>query len=204
MNDSDDFDPYTVPSVSLAADLPEPNVAAERVRREYLLREGAIKAIALIAFAYAGGFAIGFLCFIVLGVVALIWSSMRGRPLIEEDPEIRMLLLLGVAETLGFGMLSWLLFTLGRGLYRLRPWARRFWGISALAGAASLVILPWFLPFPVPQDRVWMCLSAIVPLLFAFLVFSPRGSFLFTDEYRAIVAATPGVRLWQVLRMPKR
>ena len=51
--------------------------------------------------------------------------------------------------------------------------------------------------------RVWMVIAAIVQGAIALLLFSPRGSFLFTDEYRAIVAATPWVRLSSSRHNPK-
>ena len=198
MKVDDDYDPYAVPSASLAADHPEPNEAAESVRRRYLLRERLIKMLGESAIVEAILVAL-----LAVATMLTLRSQMHWNAYVKYYYDMA-IFIPGFFDIIGWGMVSFVLFALGLGLTRLRTWARWVWGIAAILGALSLIPLALFLPFLELHIRMGMTIAAGVSGAIAFLFFSPTGSFLFTDEYRAIVAETPWIKPLSIRLKPKR
>ena len=126
------------------------------MRREYLKHEASVRSIGFLY--YLGGTAL-----VVMGVVMMTAAAaMSGG--IAAVPS---LFLLG----LGIGQL-WI----GRGLRKLKPWARLSTGI--LSGVGLIGFL----------------LGTIINGYILYLIFSQKGKLVFSDEYRAVIEQTPHIK----------
>jgi hypothetical protein len=176
-DESDDaFNPFQAPVSRVAApgpyDASEGLEGAEATRRKHLNREMSFKAIGILN-------TISALLFFLLGLAVMaVALGLVKEPGTEGETGTAVPMLVG---GLLFSSLGGLLFLLGRGMSRLRPWARIAQGVlSTLAALASLV---GFNP---------------IALLFhgylAYLALSDKGGMICSPEYRRVIEATPHIK----------
>jgi hypothetical protein len=144
---------------------------ADAIRREHIQREASIRSIGVLY--YFGG---GALCLASVAVMVgfgLSGNRMSGLPLAG----------LGVF-ILALGVFS---IFVGRGIRKLRPWAR----ITAIVMAILGLLRP-------PA-------GTLINIYILYLLFSEKGRRIFESDYPEIVAATPDVKyktsvvVWVVL-----
>ncbi len=130
---------------------------ADAVRREHIRRETSIRSIG--ALYYLGG---GFLG--LFGVLMLLAWLARDRTAFN------------LAAAVVFLVLAAVEIAMGRGIRRLRPWARNVITVFACIG---------LLGFP---------LGTLINAYILYLLLSKQGKRIFAPDYADIVAATPGVK----------
>ena len=189
-NDEGPMNPYAAPEAPLEA-APAPMIQGleekEAIRRRFLKHEASVKSIG--SLYILGG------VFYLLATVVIAIASFNGA----REGSIPGAVAIGV-----FGSVS---LTLGLGLTSLRSWAR--WIVTALTAISflSILILLASVLFQVMMTggfvsngpRFTGVLIAYGFGLFIigyilYLLISPKGSMVFSHEYREVMAATPHIK----------
>lgn len=141
---------------------------AEQIRNMYLSHEASVKSVGLLYLLGAGiGILLGLL-YIVGGLIAL--GSSVGAA--SASFAFFFVFLAGIVA---FAMSVFQLF-LGLGLRRLTPWCR----IGAIVlSCIGLIAIP---------------IGTIISGYILYLLLSKKGEFIFTDEYKRVIAATPHIK----------
>ena len=148
--------PYAPPKAHVD-DIVTTDSDAEAVRREHIQRETSIRSIGMLYYLGGGFLGLG-------GVLILIAWLARDRTGFN----------LGVAVV--FLVLATVEIAMGRGIRKLRPWARNIGTAFACLG---------LLGFP---------LGTLINAYILYLLLSKQGKRIFEADYADIVAATPGVK----------
>jgi hypothetical protein len=130
----------------------------DTIRNEYLKHEASVKSVGLLY--YLGGVAL-----FILGLVGVLSSTGSSRDITVGTPVSALLLLLGLGQ-----------FIVGRGLRRLKHWARIPSGILSGIG---------LLGFPI---------GTLINAYILYLLFSAKGKMVFSDEYREVIEHTPHIQ----------
>lgn len=133
------------------------NHAAEATRNAYISHEASVKSVGVLY--YLGGVAL-----FLVGIGALI-PGFAGKGEAAAFIASPILLALGTGQ-----------FCVGRGLRRLRPWARISSGILSGIG---------LLGFPI---------GTIINGYILYLVCSQKGAVVFSSEYQAVIQQTPHIK----------
>jgi hypothetical protein len=157
------INPFAPPKAHVA-DIETANSDAERIRREHIKRETSIRSVGILY--YIGG------VFMVLAGIGLSAVLITGPGTASQEPGMAFLYIIGPVY-LGLGVLS---LAVGRGLRKLRPWARL---VTIVLSAIGL------LGFPV---------GTLINGYILYLVLSAQGKRVFEDDYPAIIDATPDIK----------
>ncbi len=157
--------PYAPPLGTLAAGL-DSGDDAELVRRAHLSHEVSIKAIGLL-------YMLGFLA-AVMGLVLV--AGGMAEVFSAETDNAREGAMIGTVIGLLYMGLGALQGLVGLSLRRFKNWARIVASVFSVFGLIA---------FPI---------GTIISAYFLYLLLSAKGKFIFTDQYRQIVAATPHIR----------
>jgi hypothetical protein len=192
-NGGDAFNPYAAPETSYRAAVTElidgESAELEAIRRKYFRHESAIRSLGMLH--YFAGF---FLFFSVASMSILVMSSpakFAPGPFVPMG-SIMVLIVLGF-----YFLLAVLHVALGSGLRRFQPWAR--WTEVVLSsiglfGSALTVVVGLILPsFP----RTMLVIYVFVALFLVYiqsLLLSSKGSMVFSEYYKTVIAATPDIR----------
>ena len=156
------INPYAPPK-AVVEDVVPFSGEAEEIRREHIQREAAIRSIGILY--YIGGVALG-----VVALAALAGSNagLAGMGMKGKAP-------------LGFMGIFLLAFAVGalfvgRGLRKLRPWARIASIVMSILGLLN------------PPT------GTLINIYILYLLFSEKGRRIFESDYPEIVAATPDVK----------
>lgn len=168
------FNPYAAPKAEIGSDFAvEMQSDDEAIRKKYLNHEASVRAIG--ALNYLGG-----VVWVTAGLFLTGWSVllMSGvLPRGADSPEKWLYGAMGV----GLLALGVLVFLLGRGLRRFRPWAR--WSEVALASIGALANVAQLNPF-----------GLLFPVYFLYVMLSKKGTMVFSPEYQAVRARTPHIK----------
>ena len=156
------INPYAPPKAAVE-DVVAFSGEAEEIRREHIQREAAIRSIGILY--YIGGVA---LCVVALAALAGSNAGLVGMGVKGKAP-------------LGFMGVFLLAFAVGalfvgRGLRKLRPWARIASIVMSILGLLN------------PPT------GTLVNIYILYLLFSEKGRRIFESDYPEIVAATPDVK----------
>ncbi len=169
------LNPYEPPKVEIGYEgisLGEDVNTAETVRRAHIKHEASVKGLgALVIF--------GAFCFIVAGVAFLAMGSVGIFGNQNSDNPFQ-----GTAGLIGgfvAAMMGVFFFFVGRGLRRLQPWAR--WSETVVC---VLSLISYGLQF----NPIGLLFS----LYFLYLLLSAKGSMVFSQEYKEVIAKTPYIR----------
>ena len=183
-----DHNPYAPPTAAIdqgpidripAGDL----AAAEAFRRAHIEHETSIKAIGTFHYPVA-----------ILGTIgfgSLVYVDRYVKPAFgPKTPDW----MIGVGGVLS---LIWcvLHMALGRGLTRLKTWAR--WTDVVLISDLMLLIVIQVGATAVRGEKRPLfvtCVVAVIPVYLLYLLLSSRSSTIFSPEYRAIIALTPHIK----------
>ena len=132
------------------------DATAEETRRKYLNHETWVKSIGSLY---------------LLGAIVMILIGVCGA--VSEEEAALGVRIIVVAVFTGLGLFC---FWVGRGLRKLKSWARIPTGILSVIG---------LLGFP---------LGTIINACILYLVFSKKGSVVFSPEYGRVIAATPHIK----------
>ncbi len=148
--------PYAPPRANVD-DVARANSEAEEIREEHIKHEASIRSIGILYYLSGG----------MLGIAAIVvvaGLSMTG--LAKSGPFIGVLYL-------GFGALF---IVTGRGIRKLRPWART---TSIVLAAIGLLGFP---------------LGTLLNGYILYLMLAKKGKRIFEDDYKDIIEATPHVK----------
>ena len=189
-NDEGPLNPYAAPDAPLegAPTSTIPGMAEkEAIRRQYLTHEASVKSIG--SLYILGG------AFYLLATVVFAITSFNGA---REGSW------LGVVVTGVFGSAS---LALGMGLTSLRSWAR--WVVTALTAISFISILIGLgvagfqlamigmvgpAGSPIAGVLIAYGLFLLIVGYILYLLVSPKGSMVFSHEYREVMAATPHIK----------
>jgi hypothetical protein len=143
-------------SIQTPAPSATPDVTVEETRRKYLNREASVKSIGAL-------YLLGAIITILVGISGAVSEK-------EATPGVRITV---VILCTGLGLFQ---FWVGRGLQKLKSWARIPTGI--LSGIGLLL-------FP---------LGTLINACILYLVFSKKGSMVFSPQYQQVIAATPHIK----------
>jgi hypothetical protein len=166
---SEQSNPYAPPTVRVA-DVCGADSEAEAIRREHIKREASVRSIGLLYYMVSVVFG-----FATLGEI----SMMAARR------ELTSLALLFYLAFCG------LLIVLGRGVRKLRSWARItaivLTGIAILLNISPLISVGYSAAAPVMT-------GILINAYILYLLLSQKGRRIFVQEYQGIVAATPHIK----------
>jgi hypothetical protein len=180
--------PYAAPVAAIGAagpDLEFIDSEAEAIRRTHIGHEAAIKSIGLLH--YLAAF---FSLIVVLSTLAILLSGARG----PADLPARMGVVVLFVIYLIAGILN---LALGIGMRGLHAWAR--WTETALASISLLFVLLGALGVALlgTLPRAVLIVYAVTGLIqgyILYLLLAPKGSMVFSPEYKAIIAKTPHIK----------
>jgi hypothetical protein len=193
----DDLNPFAAPKAEIGHRTFPLDLAtdseAELVRRYHLSHEASIKSVGLLGYLLAGfGLFVAFVL-VLMSVGAIENPQARGN---EAFP-LQGFVLIFVA--IFYGTIGSIALALGYGLRRLQVWAR--WTTMVLSALAlGYLILMMFvvlaiLPMPNPALVIGFIGVAAAILAYVFyLMVSPKGSMVFSSEYKQVIARTPGIK----------
>jgi hypothetical protein len=175
--------PYAAPQAEVAAPLGDFDVdqlGAEAIRKAHLSHEASVKSIGSLHFLFT--------FFSMIGVLSAIYLLTTSR---DENTRTGAIIILVVYAGLSVVHLG-----MGIGLHRLQTWAR--WIETALVGlafAATVVVLAAVLalgslPQTYPILLVYLFFLVVLSFIL-YLLLSPKGSMVFSPEYREIINKTP-------------
>jgi hypothetical protein len=193
----DDSNPFAAPMADIGhrtfpLDL-ENDSEAELVRRYHLSHEASIKSVGLLNYVL-GGFSLSMAFALLLMSLGLIANP--PEPGNGGGPLQGFFL---IFAALFYGTLGTIAVALGYGIRRLQVWAR--WTtmiLSALALAYLILMMVFVLAFlPVSNPVLIAVLMGIVVAILAYvfyLMVSPKGSMVFSAEYKQVIARTPTIK----------
>lgn len=180
MSSHSDADPPVNPYAPVSVDQPPISLVsnAVEIRKRYIGHEASVKSIGTL-------YLLGSLFLVSSGIYTLLQTGVSvasGRILADEaiGALIFGILILSLGLLQGFA---------GYALTRLQSWARI---VTIVQSAFSLIFFP---------------IGTLIATYFMYLLLSQKGSYLFTDEYKAVMAATPEVKyrtsifLWGLLAL---
>jgi hypothetical protein len=185
----DETNPYAPPKASLegAPRAATPDLErAEAMRRHYLNHEASVKSIGSLYLlgAVLGGFFTVFALIVMFG----------GGPGLAPGAADQTGLMAFVAVL--YGGITALSTVLGIGLIRLRTWAR--WIVAVLTGlnlvASLFYVAVLALARPHPVFFVIAGITLLIPAYILYLLVSPKGTVVFSPEYRRIIEQTPHIK----------
>jgi hypothetical protein len=189
-----DENPYAPPSEDRAASVDEK--ATDQVRNQrtkHLRRESCIRIAGLIGLILAG-----------CGVLTFGFGTLFELFRQEEDGIELWMYRRWIARMLCVISIAILAFVTSWGLFRLRNWGR--WALTIVTTLPlPVLICAWLLlnrtANPEVQesiDRVGLTIVSVISTLpctlLLFLMWSPKGSMVFSPEYREIIRQTPHLR----------
>jgi len=188
MLDRDFANPYAAPAADLTAAPvrpPDEIAEAEAIRRRYLGHEASVKSVG--SLYYLGAF------FGIIGTVALVALALNASRVPNVNPN-GPALMWGMA---GFYLLMTALnFVLGRGISRLRPWAR--WTVIVFSALGLLYILGvggyLMTQTNVIAGAIPMVIGGGITGYILYLMASAKGAMVFSPDYKAIIALTPHIK----------
>ncbi len=137
---------------------------AETIRKQYISHEASVKSIGTL-------YLLGAILVIPAGLY-LSGGAIAGT--FEGDDEVSSSFMLGLGIAyilLGIGQAATAI-----GLRRLRPWART---VASILSALGL------LGFPI---------GTLISAYFLYLLLSKKGTYVFSEEYRRVIAETPHIK----------
>ncbi|MBN1910868.1 MAG: hypothetical protein JW818_14075 [Pirellulales bacterium] len=155
---------------------------AELIRRENLNHEASVRSV-------------GWLFY--LGAVLLVFGLIAMISLIDRVPLPMEFLLIMIAI---YGVMAVASAFSGYGLRRLRPWARILTGILASLSVLGLLINivqavnPDFRGPRAAGNPIFILIGLLLNIYILYLLFSPKGSTVFSAEYKQIIDQTPHIR----------
>jgi hypothetical protein len=197
---SESGNPYAAPATEIG---PPDSLAstgvteAEAIRLAYLAHEASIRAVALIGFGVAAFFLASGLFLLALFFE---FGSAPGRTSWDELP----LMIAIVGGNLTMAVLA---FHLGRGLRRLRSWAR--WTCVVISAIVAMMFLggaAWVWLFVPGLPASPFIVFGLLVGIFLLTLISRKSAFLFSPRYQEIIALTPhvhfGLGVWPQSRRP--
>lgn len=166
-NQEPSFNPYSAPEeLDTISELGEESSDAEIIRNKYLKHEASIKSVGAIYFLIA--------FILLLGSAALLFQAFNlpNEVEVEEEKAFAFLFFIGMT----YFAFSFFYIWIGSGLRSLKNWARITSGIFAIPGLIA---------FPI---------GTLICGLILYLMFSKKGAYICTDEYKQVIAATPHIR----------
>jgi hypothetical protein len=157
--------PYASPCAKIDVIPPPPGdiSEAEALRRKYIKHEASVRSIGVLY--YLAGI---FLSFISLSTIGIVVALAAGR----SDPPPPF----AVGLLLVYSALAIVSFVVGRGLRRLRHWARVPVGILSIFGLLQVPI------------------GTLINGYILYLVFSAKGAMVFSPQYQEAIRQTPHVK----------
>jgi hypothetical protein len=141
-----------------------PAVGAEAMRQQYLSHEASVKSIGTL-------YMLGAIFFIPIGL-GVVTMAISGAFEADEQLPAAFMVLVGCMY-FGIGILQ---AATAIGLRRLQPWARI---VAAILSAFGLLGIP---------------IGTLIGAYFLYLLLSKKGSVVFSEEYKQVIAATPHIK----------
>lgn len=175
-----EFNPYAaslVTDTEPAALSPE-HAEYERIRRMHIGHEASIKSVGVL-------YGLGGVLMLLVGVFTIIGITMNGVGNAQGP-----VLIMAFAITAGYVLFGVFQLALARGLRRLQPWARYTAGTLLILGLVGNLITTLM----VPAGVIGMAVGLLIGGYILYLLFSSKGATVFSEQYKAVIAATPHVR----------
>jgi hypothetical protein len=141
-----------------------PATAAEAMRRQYLSHEASVKSIGSLYF-------LGAIFLIPIGLF-LVGGTIFGAFAGEPDFPATVMIVVGFM----YFAIGSLQAVTAIGLRRLQPWARI---VAAILSAFGLLAIP---------------IGTLIAAYFLYLLLSEKGSVVFSEEYKQVIAETPHIK----------
>lgn len=154
-----EVNPYAVPMADISV-LPsqlQPGTETEQIRRKYLKHEVSVQSIGLLYYLGGGLLALEVIALAIVGTVG------------EDAPFMR-------AVGVVCGPFAAAFITVGRGLRKLRAWARV--PVAILSGIGLL-------GFPI---------GTIINAYILYLIFCKKGTMVFSPQYAEVIRQTPHIK----------
>jgi hypothetical protein len=195
----DDDNPFRAPEAkigNLAIDPIEPFFGgqAEAIRREHINHEASVKALGTLSYIGSALMALPTIGLLMMGsgLIRMPETNPAGNPG-ELPPQFMRWLFLGMGVVyLGLTLLGG---SLGYGLRALQVWARWTELVLTVLGLLYLLLVIVVVTIVNPTvGSVVLLLGPLIPGYIIYLMVSPKGSMVFSAEYKEVIRQTPSVR----------